>query len=201
MGQQSEQYQKTHETVRWYELEVGGVYYYKSGGTGPFSVTRIEYGGREVLISYLDSPDQSHRVRIVGYSFHKASRIKGQEENKMNNQTLYQIKGTDTYCTYLATRSDGKLVVELKGTAEIQTVGKEQLEEVVPFTFAVQFSGTGIAYHFLGDSGSVSVGDLVVRTDASYFGSFGIVTGIDTKSRQATKRFTGKLLQVSKDLK
>lgn len=200
MGQQSDQYQKTSETVRWYELKVDGIYY-KPGGTKPFSVVDIDYDSREVLISYLDNPSKHYKVRLDGWAIHKASLIKEQEENKMNNQTLYQIKGTDTYCTYLATRSDGKLVVELKGTAEIQTVDKEQLEEVVPFTFAVQFGGTGVAYHFLGDSGSVNLGDLVVRTDGSYFGSFGIVTGVDTKSRQATKRFTGKLLQVSKDLK
>lgn len=194
-------YTKTDKAVQWLDITLGCVYY-RVNGTKPFVVVDRYSGG--FLVSYLDYSAINVRLPF-GTALYEAALNPEQETDeegtqKMNTNTLYHILDTDKYCNYLATRSDGMLVVEIKGTSEVRTVHLGQLEEVLPFTFGVKFA-SGHVYHFLGEADTVSVGDLVLRTDGQYFGSFGVVDSVDTKSKQATKRFTGHVISVSKTLK
>lgn len=117
-------------------------------------------------------------------------------QQKENTMTLYEVKakGIDTvrYATYLATNGKGEWVMEEKGSGDIFTTAKEDAAEVMPYTFGMKFSGGGIIYHFLSKEGQVKVGDMLMRLDAGeYTGSVGLVTGVNTKSKVATKEFVG----------
>lgn len=113
---------------------------------------------------------------------------------------LYQIKGTDKFGAVLATDSKGMKIFEVKGGG-IEVVTAEQIEEVFPFTFAVSFVGVeniSKEYHFQGNSDEVKVGDLLVYEQGATTLGICRVTKVDTKSRSATKRFSGYKLQASK---
>lgn len=109
---------------------------------------------------------------------------------------LHRIKGTDKFGTVLATDSKGMKVFEIKGGG-IEVVAATQIEEVFPFTFAVEFvNGTSIKeYHFLGDEGQVKVGDVMIYQNNNL--TMVVVTALDTKSRLATKRFKGYKLETT----
>lgn len=108
---------------------------------------------------------------------------------------LFRIKDTEEFGAVIATDSKGMKIFELKAGG-IKVVKAEDIEEVFPFTFSVTF-GKEQEYHFLGKEDEVKVGDLLV-----YGGNFGIsicrVTAVDTKSRTATKTFSGYKLEAAK---
>lgn len=114
---------------------------------------------------------------------------------------LFQIKGTDKFGTVLATDSKGMKVFEIKGGG-IEVVAADQIEEVFPFTFAISFVNTSPQYankeyHFLGEAGKFKVGDLLVYQQSVSNIGICTVTQIDTKSRSATKKFTGYKLEAT----
>lgn len=105
--------------------------------------------------------------------------------------TLYQVKGTEIYGTKLATNSSGQFVLEMKGSGEVKAYPKEYLEEVLPFTVAVQFlDGTNNQkYHYLYDGPvKLRVGDLLFIESTTGFAK---VTDVDTKSKKAMTVLTG----------
>ena len=107
--------------------------------------------------------------------------------------TLYQVKGTEIYGTKLATNSSGQFVLEMKGSGEVKAYPKEQLEEVLPFTVAVQFlHGTNNQkYHYLYDGPvKLRVGDLLF-IESTTGSCFAKVTDVDTKSKKAMTVLTG----------
>jgi hypothetical protein len=110
-----------------------------------------------------------------------------------NMKTLYSFTkpdGSTGYGTYLATNSTNQLIIEEKGTGAILTFDKEQLEEVLPYTFAVKVNGKET--HYLGNSSStLKKGDVVMLTDANSNYSIGKVTGVDTKNRSPREKFNG----------
>lgn len=110
------------------------------------------------------------------------------KENTMPK--LYQTnEETPRFGTLLATNSAGKLVLEMKGSSEVLTFDKEDVEEVKPYTVGVRFELNGIEYHYLSRKGDVEKGDLLLIAGSS---SFATVTSVDTKSDKATKELTGR---------
>jgi hypothetical protein len=110
------------------------------------------------------------------------------EENTMPK--LYQTnEETPRFGTLLATNSAGKLVLEMKGSSEVLTFDKKDVEEVKPYTVGVRFELNGIEYHYLSRKGDVEKGDLLLIAGSS---SFATVTSVDTKSDKATKELTGR---------
>jgi hypothetical protein len=123
----------------------------------------------------------------------------------MANEVLYSfVDGDNTvYATKCGMNSSGELILEVKGTGQIVTKSKEDVEEVFPFTFGVKFNNTGKEYHFmLANNKRVKVGDVLLRDDYMSFDghmlSIAIVTSVDTKNRQATKEFGGYKLVTEK---
>lgn len=120
--------------------------------------------------------------------------IETEKEETMTTNKLYQVIGTETYGTQLATNSEGKIVLEVKGTGEVITKSKKELEEVFPFTFGVEFvGGNNTVYHYLGTKESVTVNDLLILDNGFDTGICKVVS-VDTKSSKATKEFNGTKL-------
>lgn len=106
-----------------------------------------------------------------------------------NMQKLYTWKKDDKefYGNYLATNSDGKFVMEEKGTGEIHVVDKKDVEEVIPHTVDVKFVGNGkTKYSYFAEKGKWNKGDLLVINAASGV-ALVTVQAVDTKSTSATK--------------
>jgi hypothetical protein len=133
-----------------------------------------------------DRPSILKKVETQTYNW------KTEEDNPM--QTLYQTK-EGKFGFVLITNSKGEKVFEEKGTGNTYTVPADSLEEVTPFTFSAVFGPNSQEYHFVGDAGSIETGDFLIRTDrgSNYTEGFPIVqvTGVDTKSKKATREFKG----------
>ena len=89
--------------------------------------------------------------------------------------TLFQIEGTDTFCTYLATNSEGKSVVEIKGSGEVRAIDHKLLQEVVPYTIQVT-SHSGQKQHFAAKKGFWNVNDVF-----PFNGSLYVVNRVDSR--------------------
>jgi hypothetical protein len=122
----------------------------------------------------------------------KQTNIKNSGETKMNNSKLYQTKETTPrFGTYLATNSQNKIVLEMKGSGVPELFDYSEIEVVTPYTFHVQFNGIGKEYAYLGHEGEVAPGDLLLKTDGTNGISIAKVTRVNTKSEHADKFFDG----------
>jgi hypothetical protein len=109
-----------------------------------------------------------------------------------NAKTLYSFTKTDGtvgYGSYLATNSSNQFVIEEKGTGAILTFDKDQLEEVLPYTYAVKFGNSEV--HYVGKPGCVEKGDIVLSNSGDSNFAVGRVVAVDTKSKSARAKFTG----------
>ena len=88
---------------------------------------------------------------------------------------LYQIEGTDVFCTYPATNSEGKSVVEIKGSGEVKAVEHSKLVEVVPYTIQVT-SHSGQKQHFAAKKDFWNVNDVF-----PFNGSLYVVNRVDSR--------------------
>lgn len=122
---------------------------------------------------------------------HKLKLVETQTEETQMSEELYQIKETEKYGKKIAVNSQGKIVLEIKGTGEVVAVDKTEIEEVFPYTFEVKFFGNSNVYAFLGKEGQVEKGDILIYTSGPYEDNICQVVATDTKSRKATKEFKG----------
>lgn len=119
----------------------------------------------------------------------------------MGAKTLYQVKGTEIYGTRVGMDSMGRMILEIKGEKDqIKPYAVADIEEVLPYSYAVAFhDGNGKIYHYLGHHGEVEVGDLLLDTSVgSYSMKLATVTAVDTKSRMANKKFSGRIIKSEK---
>lgn len=115
------------------------------------------------------------------------------ETNEMNGKLYQTNEATPRFGTLLTTNSQGDLVLEMKGAAgAVEVFNTKSVTVVTPYTFGVKFGGTGQEYSYLGKEGDVELGDLLVL-DESPRGELNVakVTGVNTKSSNATKTFKG----------
>jgi len=188
-------YKKSETRVHWSDWEVGEVYY-RENGTQPFVITYIPDGtcrndsnSMDYMCDYLNGTRNIPGTK----TYLIKAEIEG--EIQMANNTLYQVKGHELYGTQIATNSEGKIVLEMKGTSEVKAYEKSELEEVMPYTVGVKFIDGGQNYHFETDKGNVSEGDLIVRLDDGHYGKVAEVVSLDTKSKAATKRLNAFVLK------
>lgn len=130
-----------------------------------------------------------------------ASDIKLYEDETMstNTNTLYQISledGSVTYGTHVGTNSSNQYLIEEKGTGKIILANKNQLEEVLPYTFSVRMNGKTM--HFQGEPEKVKKGDVLLYTgEGADNAQFAYVTNVDTKNKSAAKAFKGLRVQTT----
>tara|TARA_R110000772_G_scaffold66361_1_gene147809 strand:- start:14047 stop:14985 length:939 start_codon:yes stop_codon:yes gene_type:complete len=160
--------------ISYYEVS-GDPYYARAKVSGDYFYLAKHVVGHETY-SY-EIADKSHNIYKL---------IKGEE--KMNKDTLYEVKETKKMGKYIATNRNGEYVLEMTDGSGYLPFAKDLLEEVIPYTFDVVYNGNGKVYSYEGKEGSVEVGDILIND----INSFGIVKAVDTKSREANKAFKGR---------
>lgn len=200
------EYIKTEQLVKWEDIFEGGIYY-RPNGNEPFRIT-LKYCGVIEGVYLTTKAAKFSLDRSQFKYFYKAlpkepvnSIIETQKETEMKNK-LYQVIGTEIYGTLLATNSSGNYVLEVKGgSGELITRPKSEVEEVFPYTVAVNFfndSGAlGKEYQYLSKKGDVEVNDLLV-INTPHGVSLVLVTKLDTKSSAATVELVGRKLSSTK---
>jgi len=181
--------------VHWRDWKVGEVYFLENGHS-PFIIKNMPpcapWSRRDecnVVQEYLSGATGTTTKTYL---------CKAIEEGENDMTKLYEIKqeGKETlYGTKLAKNSAGQWVMEVKGTGQVITADPNQVEEVLPYTIGVNFESKGQTYHYTSEAGVAEVGDLFV-VDAPSGRAIVQVSGVDTKSKSATKEFKplGKLL-------
>lgn len=160
-----------------------------TNGKRPAVVTSTHYygnyGGGYIYAKYLHN-DASIRFDANNVKFYE-------DGNMADAKTLYSLTkddGTVVYGTHVGTNSQNKLLIEIKGTNEIVLADKNQLEEVIPYTFAVRMNGKNT--HYQCEPGKFKKNDVLLYTGggADKF-EVAMVTAIDTKNKSATTAFKG----------
>lgn len=168
-------------------FQVGDIVIRKNGKK-PAEIAKIY--SHSVFCKYL------HNER--GFSAYKDQIIKYEGEDEMSKEQLYSFKkedGTIGYGTHQGTNSMGLYLIEVKGSGEILAIPKSNLEEVLPYTFAI--SRNGSTQQYIGVPGSVKVGDFLIEKTKSG-NNFVEVVDINTKSKSAIAKFRGVRLIVEK---
>lgn len=161
--------------------------------TGTTELTVVRTAGLNVRAVYDGGKEQRWRP-ASDYNLVKARETKSptKGEKEMNLGKLYQTKEANPrFGTYLATNSQNKIVLEMKGTGVPELFDASDIEVVTPYTYNVQFNGAGKAYAYLGHEGEVEVGDLLLKTDGTHGISIAKVVAVNTKSEHADKFFDG----------
>lgn len=172
------------------KFEIGDIII-SSFGKKPLQITQVY--SNQVYAKYIHSNTTK--------SFYKSEIKHYEDEDAMAtpSNTLFQIKhedGTVTYGTHVGTNSANQYLIEEKGTGKIILANKSQLEEVLPYTFAVRLDGKTV--HFQGEPDKVKKGDVLLYTgNGADNAQFAYVTAIDTKNKSATKAFKGLRIQTS----
>jgi hypothetical protein len=143
------------------------------------------YGGGYVYAKYL------HNGSSIRFD---ANNVKLYEDGNMADaKTLYSLTkedGTVVYGTHVGTNSQNKLLIEIKGTNEIVLADKNQLEEVIPYTFSVRMNGKNT--HYQCEPGKFKKNDVLLYTGAGADKfEVAMVTAVDTKNKGATIAFKG----------
>jgi hypothetical protein len=177
-------WKKGGKLVNCGDVIVGKVYF-RPAGSSPLVVTNSKWSCfGKYIVQYLDK-----NVANTCNAKQLVEAIRETEEESQMEKTLYQVIGTETYATHLATNSAGKYVLEVKGTGEVITKDKSEIEEVVPYTVGIRFDSSTI-YSYFAKEGQFKVGDLLLAK-GDELGNLAKVASIDTKSKKATKYFEG----------
>lgn len=116
------------------------------------------------------------------------------EENKMAQKTLYSYideSGKTVIGTHIGTNSKNHFILEVKGRDDYVIKNPKELEEVLPYTFSVDFGGKEL--HYEGNPEKIQKGDWLILDTGRGNSSVVCVKSVDTKSRSATK-FKGRKL-------
>lgn len=126
-------------------------------------------------------------------TFYQKKKSVPNKEKKEVKEELYEINdglfGT-RYGIKLAENSQGKWVMEIKGTGAVEAVDPTKVSKVVPYTIAIRFAPKGQTYHYLAKAGDYQIGDFYI-VEGYQGGNFQLATVVDinTKSEMATKEF------------
>lgn len=170
---------------------------YVEGGFGPH--WSDPHNSMDDPYDHILGVSASHLRRVEGFTRKaKLQRIDQSqhtgEKADMKGQ-LYQVKGTeDQFGTLLATNSEGQLVLEMRGAGgEVRAFNREDVKEVLPYSYGVRFGGVGKTYQYIGTEGEVEVGDILIP-ESGGLNNLATVVSVNTRSRNATKRFAGRKL-------
>lgn len=121
-----------------------------------------------------------------------AKAAQNQGDHPMSQNTLFRLTEGETTTYVRRVGTDGSLaVVKDANTGGLRAVDPKLLEEVLPFSVGIRFGGNSTTYHYHADKGQFSVGDLLLADSNGHANVYAHVVSVDTKSRRATKRFSG----------
>jgi hypothetical protein len=115
-----------------------------------------------------------------------------QNEKEENMKQLYEISGVGgtTFGTKLAVNSEGKWVMEEKGTGSVVVADPSAVKKVMPYTIGVKFGGEGQEYSYLAEKGKYEKGQTFLVTSNAGNYQIAVVHRVDTESEKATKNFS-----------
>lgn len=155
----------------------------RRNGKKPASIQNICYS--RIYCRYLES----------GQSFtaYESDLIPYEQDTEMASETktLYSFTkedGTVAYGTHIGTNSQNQYLIEEKVTGAIHVLNKENLEEVLPYTFSASIGGKET--HYIGKPDTLSKGDILLYTGSST-PQIAVVTAVDTKNKSARSKFKG----------
>lgn len=124
-----------------------------------------------------------------------------QKEKEMTKKLYeFEIDFMTHYGHKLAVNSEGKWVMEVKGQSAPVAVNKEDVQEVIPYSIGVRFTGGNTqVYHYTADKGKFEKGLYLFNSAGGL--SLCEVVELDTKSKMATKEFTPALKVVTEAIK
>jgi len=109
-----------------------------------------------------------------------------EKEMAMKTGVLYKhttSDGLEVFCSYLATDSTGRIVIEVKGTGAVVSVAADTLEEVVPYTVSIFWiAAQGADSYIVANKDVLKTGMMI--THPTY--GIGIVKTINTRSGTKT---------------
>jgi hypothetical protein len=156
----------------------------KLNGRMPAKVIRYQYGTL-VYCRYLHAPYAPFQA------YENTLKLQENEsEMTTDKQTLYSfvVDGETRYGIHIGTNSQNQYLIEEKTTGAIHVFGKDQLEEVVPYTFSATVAGKET--HYVGIPDALKKGDVLLYTGSST-PQVAVVTGVDTKNKAAREKFKG----------
>jgi hypothetical protein len=156
----------------------------KVNGKMPAKVIRRLWGDK-VYCRYLHAPYSPFEAYESGLKL-----LDNPPEMTTDKQTLYSfvVEGETRYGTHIGTNSQNQYLIEEKTTGAIHVFGKDQLEEVVPYTFSATIAGKET--HYVGTPDVLKKGDVLLATGFST-PQVAVVTGVDTKNKTAREKFKG----------
>ncbi len=83
-----------------------------------------------------------------------------EEDTMTNKPTLFKTKD-DQYGTLLTKDSQGRYVLELKGSNKVDAFDPKDLEEVMPYTVEIH-DNRGGTHHYEVTEGSLEIGDVIL---------------------------------------
>lgn len=109
---------------------------------------------------------------------------------KSTMKTLYKFthQGNEVFGTHIGTDGSNNYVLEIKGGGGIVVKDPKDIEEVIPWTFAVKINGKET--HFMGQPDKVKKGDFLLY-NCNGTPVLCTVTGVDTKCKTAREKFKG----------
>jgi hypothetical protein len=150
------------------------------------------------MMEWDDTPHFEDAMRY--FAAYRYNRPTQQKEKPMATNKLYQINVPEEAIKYghklttikyghkLAVDSTGKWVMEIKGTGEVQSYDKSLIEDVMPYTVAVQFDSNKQVYQYLANKDQVELNAFYIF-DSAMGREIVQVTKLDTKSSSATVEF------------
>jgi hypothetical protein len=176
-------------SVKHNPFAVGDTVRLKTGNT---NLVVKNIAGPNVRAVYASGREQRWRCSSEYILVKSAQSPTNSKGKQMKTGKLYQTReATPRFGIYLATNSQNKIVLEMKGTGVPELFDANQIEVVMPYTFDVQFNGEGRNYAYLGHEDEVAVGDLLLKTDGTRNISIARVVAVNTRSEMATKYFEG----------
>ncbi len=155
-----------------------------------YSIGQVDYD--PFAEEYRSNSTYSSAVKKYTTATYKRSIIENTKQTKeLKMEKLYEVNGKNRYGVFMAENSRGQAILEMKDTGKYEAFAYADISKVMPYTFDVMFQNKGQVYSYKGVAGSVEVGDILILEP-----NFTIVTvvGVDTKSENATKMFTGRKL-------
>lgn len=120
------------------------------------------------------------------------------KEVEMSKLYEFEVEGKKLFGTKLAVNSEGKWVIEAKGSAGVYALDKDELQEVIPYSILVQGHYSKEKVHMMAEKDKFKVGECYLVENTSGFAIYRVCQ-VDTKTT-TTKTFSPKLKIVTESV-
>lgn len=165
-------------------------------------IVRKRNGKKHIEVTFV-SDNNHHYYQLIGKYVESGAAVQSRYKNgfvKIGNEEvkgeigmrgkLFKVKADGRFGEGLTTDKEDNYVLQMKDASnKIEVFKENELEMIVPFTFAVKYSG-GSEKNYRGKEGVLAVGDYVIEHVNGKF-NFGVVSKVNTKV-DTTAKFKGR---------